>query len=176
MILAHNSRLKQLRAWTRYMLNESTVKRDSAREISLLPNVRYLERTFRSAKFSLRNHYRQWYGTDGHRAWTISNVGSNVVSQPPSQPFSSATPLFLRFSALFSGRSAQKKEGFPCADCTTVRRQLANPLTLAGWTLDSLVKIPCTQSGPIWPKGVDEEKVSSRPLTSHLVADRTDGC
>lgn len=61
----------------------------------------------------------------------------------------SASPRFSSFCPSLRRSSPQslppavrpRKRRGPRADCTTVRRQLANPLTPTGWTLDSLVKI-----------------------------------
>lgn len=135
-----------------------TVKPDGTREISLLQtlvNIRYLERAFRSAQnplceITVPTMAREQTAIEPR---TMSNVGSNAVSQPPSQPFFLRNPpppsFSLRFSALrLSGRSAQKKEGSP--GCRLHNRRptpAGQPLDpKAGWTLDSLVKNPIARN------------------------------
>lgn len=142
-MLPHKSRLRQPRVAAIHVV---WIGRKTAREICLLQLDQQLGHvhthmyTRMLSHEPLRNHYRQWRATDGHRARTMSSVGSDVVSQPPrahreAASLTSASPGFILCPSLSLlvpvspfGRLIQKKEGTPC--------RLHNRPTPAGQPLD----------------------------------------
>lgn len=152
----------------------------------------------------LRNHYRQWRGTqtaiessDNERRWqrccqptperAIPDAASlSSASLRPSRssfhvsPFLSLSlSLFRPFSHSFSlNVRPRKRRGPPC--------RLHNRPTPAGQPLDpdsgwTRARLPLVKASrvrnpaPARPEGVEEEKVSSRPLPYRLAADRRTG-
>lgn len=172
-VLPHKSRLRQPRVATRYTSHESAAARETAtREICLL-RVARATRTHTHTHMTQRTHthsvpraspkslptmvrHRRPSSSDNEQCWQrrcqpTPKHTERLPASPPHpcdsrhsvllSPFLSlslSSPPFLPLAV-----RPRKRRGTR-ADCTTVRRQLANPLTPTGWTLDSLVKIPRT--------------------------------
>ena len=117
------------------------------------------------------NHERQWRWTDGHWAWTMSNVSVDA-NQPPTHRGCQSLPLSLSLSLSPSLSSSpllgcclhgQRKEGFACRlhNRPTPAGQPLDPG--AGRTSESIVKtVRNLARSP--RKRVEKEKVSTRPL------------